>query len=182
MPPASRTVPPRDGTWQPSEYEDSPPVPFAHSRARYGLEGSKIKIPPYLGRPPFDHISPTEARQQYRETRGALRPPAPDVSVVRDLRPGAQTGVEADLQVGLRLYRPADGVLPALIYFHGGGWVVGDLDTHDGFCRALARSSGARVLSLEYRLAPEHPFPAAVEAASPSAATVRVPVSRRSSR
>jgi acetyl esterase len=98
------------------------------------------------------------------------------------LRPGAQTGVEADLQVGLRLYRPADGVLPALIYFHGGGWVVGDLDTHDGFCRALARSSGARVLSLEYRLAPEHPFPAAVEAASPSAATVRVPVSRRSSR
>ena len=65
-----------------------------------------------------------------------------------------------------RLYRPdaADGsLLPALVYFHGGGWVFGTLDTHDGICRRLADGSRCAVLSLDYRLAPEHPFPAAVD-------------------
>jgi acetyl esterase len=52
---------------------------------------------------------------------------------------------------------------PLLIYFHGGGWVIGDLDTHDGVCRFLAAAAGTAVLSIDYRLAPEHPFPAAVE-------------------
>jgi acetyl esterase len=52
---------------------------------------------------------------------------------------------------------------PLLVYFHGGGWAIGDLDTHDGACRFLAAHSGCRVLSVDYRLAPEHPFPAAVE-------------------
>ena len=52
---------------------------------------------------------------------------------------------------------------PLLVYYHGGGWVIGDLDTHDGACRFLAAHAGAAVLAIDYRLAPEHPFPAAVE-------------------
>lgn len=65
-----------------------------------------------------------------------------------------------------RLYVPAEaaaGPGPLLVWFHGGGWVVGDLDTHDAPCRVLARAAGIRVLSVAYRLAPEHPFPAATD-------------------
>ena len=66
-----------------------------------------------------------------------------------------------------RLYvpegQPPASPAPLLLYFHGGGFVFGDLETHDGVCRLLAAASGASVLSVEYRLAPEHPFPAAVE-------------------
>jgi len=66
--------------------------------------------------------------------------------------------------IGCRLYDPGEGKsLPSLLYMHGGGWVVGDLDSHDSVCRALARRAGCIVLSVDYRLAPEHRFPAAVE-------------------
>jgi acetyl esterase len=69
--------------------------------------------------------------------------------------------------LGARFYVPGnmpDGeAAPLLVYYHGGGWVVGDLDTHDGVCRFLAAAAGVAVLSVDYRLAPEHPFPAAVE-------------------
>lgn len=58
---------------------------------------------------------------------------------------------------------PAGEPHPLLVYFHGGGWVIGDLETHDGVCRFLAAAAGTAVLSIDYRLAPEHPFPAAVE-------------------
>jgi acetyl esterase len=74
--------------------------------------------------------------------------------------PGAAGALKA------RLYTPIDApstVLPGLIYFHGGGLVAGSLDTHDGICRSLANASGCRLVSVDYRLAPEHPFPAAVE-------------------
>jgi acetyl esterase len=71
-----------------------------------------------------------------------------------------------DGAVGLRVYTPAAArageVLPGLIYFHGGGFVAGSLDTHDPVCRSLTNASGCRVLSVDYRLAPEHPFPAAI--------------------
>jgi acetyl esterase len=66
----------------------------------------------------------------------------------------------------LRAYAPAGtctDLLPGLVYFHGGGLVAGNLDTHDPVCRSLVASSGCRVLSVDYRLAPEHPFPAAIE-------------------
>jgi acetyl esterase len=67
----------------------------------------------------------------------------------------------------MRIYTPPgvgpDAVLPGLVYFHGGGLVAGSLDTHEGICRGLARSSGCRLLSLDYRLAPEHRFPAAID-------------------
>jgi len=66
--------------------------------------------------------------------------------------------------IPVRIYRPVpSGTLPALVYFHGGGWVIGSLDSHDRECRALANQSGCAVIAVDYRLAPEHPFPAAVE-------------------
>jgi len=77
---------------------------------------------------------------------------------VRELRAG---------EVPLRLVRPAGTqaaqVLPVLVYFHGGGWTIGDLDTHDVLCRQLAQAAGAAVVSVDYRLGPEHRFPAAVD-------------------
>jgi len=111
-----------------------------------------------LGLPPIDRISPAQARRQYREARATLRPPAPDLCQVRDLNADGDGG-----PIGLRLYRPAEDVLPAFVFFHGGGWVVGDLDTHDVVCRQIACESGAVVIAVDYRLAPEHPFPAAAD-------------------
>src|ERR1051326_8902012 len=66
-------------------------------------------------------------------------------------------------ELPLRVYRPAAGRLPALLYFFGGGWVLGTIDTADGVSRSLANASGALVVVVGYRLAPEHPFPAAVD-------------------
>jgi acetyl esterase len=111
-----------------------------------------------LDLPPIDRLSPSEARRQYRDTRAALRPPLPELFEVRDLAAGGTAGA-----ISQRLYRPAEGVLPALVYFHGGGWVVGDLETHDVVCRQIATQAHAVVIAVDYRLAPEHPFPAAVE-------------------
>jgi acetyl esterase len=99
------------------------------------------------------------ARRIYRDTRAALSPKAPEVAEAKLLiAPGP---------VALRAYRPAgstpDEALPALVYFHGGGWVIGDLDTHDVLCRQLAYGARCAVYSVDYRMGPEHPFPAAVE-------------------
>lgn len=114
------------------------------------------------GRPPYHTLSPKEARQLFRETRPASTPPAPQIGAVRDLTADGPLGA-----IPLRVYRPA-GVsesrpLPALVYFHGGGWVIGDLETHDVLCRQLTAEAGVSVISVDYRLAPEHKFPAAVD-------------------
>ena len=111
-----------------------------------------------LGLPPINTIPPTQARQQYRDTRALLRPPAPALAQVINVHTGADAG-----SVPLRVYRPAEGILPALVFFHGGGYVVGDLDTHDVVCRQLAAQSGVAVIAIDYRLAPEHPFPTAID-------------------
>ena len=79
------------------------------------------------------------------------------MSAVEDLRIGAQLGARLYVPPGVR--EPS----PLLVYFHGGGFVCGDLDTHDSVCRFLAREAAVRVLSIDYRLAPEHRFPAAIE-------------------
>ncbi len=90
---------------------------------------------------------------------GDLKGPPEPVDHVADL---SIDGPGGDL--ALRLYRPrCSGPPPLLVYLHGGGWVVGDLDIQDGLCRALANRTGCALLSVDYRLAPEHPFPAAVE-------------------
>jgi acetyl esterase len=113
------------------------------------------------GRPPYETLSPAEARAFYRQARDVLAPPPPPVGEVRDLTIPHPAGIP----LPARLYRPAmaEGALPLLAYFHGGGWVIGDLDTHDVVCRELANRAGIGVLSVDYRLAPEHRFPAAVE-------------------
>lgn len=108
---------------------------------------------------PTERLSPEENRAQMRASvrrAGPLSGKAPALPVV-----------DAHVVEGMpvRRYRPlaSQEAQPAVVYFHGGGWVVGDLDTHDGVCRALAAQSGATVVAVDYRLAPEHPFPAAYE-------------------
>lgn len=114
------------------------------------------------GRPPFETLTPDEARQAYSASRKLLQPPPEDVAESRD------TAVPGPLgPIGVRLYRPvgtaASDVLPALVYYHGGGWLLGDLDSHDGACRRFANATRCRVVSVDYRMAPEHVFPAAVD-------------------
>lgn len=114
------------------------------------------------GRPAFHQLSPRDARQMYRDTRPASTPPAPEIGAVKDLAADGPAG-----SVPLRLYRPwevpAATALPALVFFHGGGWVIGDLDTHDVLCRQLTAGAGISVVAVDYRLAPEHRFPAAID-------------------
>ncbi|WP_298214287.1 alpha/beta hydrolase [Acidocella sp.] len=113
---------------------------------------------------PLDALPPAEARRNYAIRRDLVQPPPPPIAVRRELTMPGPGG-----ELRLRLYRDAaeDGaLLPGLVYFHGGGWVLGDLDSHEGLCRQLARGGGCVVLSVDYRLAPEHPFPAAVEDAA----------------
>ena len=104
-------------------------------------------------------LSPQELRLVYTEQRLKLQPPPPAVAEVREITiPGRDAPIRA------RLYSPIDdrAPRPLIVYFHGGGWVVGSLEGYDTTCRRLALKAGARVLSVDYRLAPEHPFPAAV--------------------
>lgn len=117
------------------------------------------------GNPPLEALPPEQSRRLYLAGRRSLQPPPDQVSLVRDLHAPSQ-----DSPVPLRLYRGMgtanDAVLPCLLYLHGGGWVVGSVESHDGVCRQLANLTAGCVISVEYRLAPEHPFPAAVEDAA----------------
>jgi acetyl esterase len=106
--------------------------------------------------------------------------PGPDVPVAERRRMGDETSAELfgpcetvacedrsvpgpAGEIPVRVYRHGTGPAPVLVFFHGGGWVVGSIVSHDGVCATLARLSGCVVVSVEYRLAPEHPFPAALE-------------------
>jgi acetyl esterase len=107
--------------------------------------------------PPLDAIPPEMIRAGYRMQRQAQNLNAPKDVETRDLQIDGAAG-----RIGARLYVPAGApaTTPGLVYFHGGGFAIGDLETHDGHCRRLAAYSGFRVLAVDYRLAPEHPFPA----------------------
>jgi acetyl esterase len=108
--------------------------------------------------PTLDKVPPFAARRLYSERCAKVAPKAPEAHTRLLLTPGGTV---------IRAYRPSgagkNDVLPALVYFHGGGWTIGDLDTHDVLCRELANGARCEVFSVEYRLAPESPFPAAVE-------------------
>lgn len=114
-----------------------------------------------VGAPRFHDLSVDQARRSFQKLHFAFRGEAPAVASTMEVpvpRPDGTT-------LFARLYRPlqshAGELLPALIWFHGGGWCVGDVVSHDVLCRELCNQSGCAVLSVEYRLAPEHPFPAA---------------------
>jgi len=110
------------------------------------------------GGPQLHELTPAQARQMFE----AMRIPAPGESVaaIEDLRLPGPAG-----EIPARVYSPEGAAAPsgALVYFHGGGWVIGSLETHDNLCKALANRSAARVVSVDYRLAPEHRWPAAAE-------------------
>ena len=111
--------------------------------------------------PPMHEGSPEEARAAFRQLAVGGRQPEHVVRVgaVEDL---TLPGPAGDLAA--RVYRPEqDGAVPTVVLFHGGGWVIGDLDTHDNMARSICRDCEAVVVSVDYRLAPEAPFPAAVE-------------------
>ena len=114
------------------------------------------------GRPPTETLTPNEAREAFRAGRAVVQPEPQDVAEVRELSCPGPHGA-----IALRLYRAigtqAGETLPALVYFHGGGWVLGDLDSHDVACRHYANAARCRVISVDYRMAPEYKFPAAVD-------------------
>lgn len=110
------------------------------------------------GNPPLEALPPAVGRQIYRDLAAGLGLPPPVVAT----EDRSIAGPGGPLK--LRIYHPdAAGPLPALFYVHGGGYVIGDLETHDAVCRTLCRSVGAVVVAVDYRLAPEHPFPAAID-------------------
>jgi acetyl esterase len=112
--------------------------------------------------PPTHLLSVADARAVYRDRRRATQPAPPEVASVQDLKASGPRG-----PIPLRLYRPLGSpptaLLPVLVFYHGGGWVIGDLDTHDTLCRELANLTMCAVVAVDYRLAPEQRFPAAVD-------------------
>ncbi|TVS15831.1 MAG: alpha/beta hydrolase [Gammaproteobacteria bacterium] len=109
------------------------------------------------GGPTIDQLTPAEGRAMYR----MMQPPGDDIAVggVENRQisgPGAS--------IPIRIYRPqGSGPFPVHVHFHGGGWVIGDLETHDADCRQLCQLADVIVVAVDYRLAPEHRYPAAVE-------------------
>lgn len=121
-----------------------------------------IKLGERNPRPPLTGRTPAEAREELRRSaRAVAGPPIQLASVQETTVAGAEGDLRARLFVPEEIREAVAG--PLIVYFHGGGYVAGDLNTHDQPCRLLARSSGARVLSVDYRLSPEHRFPAPVE-------------------
>ena len=115
----------------------------------YLIRQAEAKLPTY------SELTPPQARAQNEAGVAAVAGSPTPVAFVRD---------ETVAGVPVRRYDPSPGTaLPTLVYLHGGGWVIGSLDSHDSTCRALAALTPCRVISVDYRLAPEHPFPAGLE-------------------
>jgi acetyl esterase len=123
-----------------------------HPQARLVLDGMAAS-----GAPPLWELSPDDARAMV-EANNALIPAGPDVESVRDIVIPSQAGGMA-----ARVYSPSPASRGLVVYYHGGGWVVGTLDGWDSPLRSLAVASGCDVVSVDYRLAPEHVFPAAAD-------------------
>lgn len=109
------------------------------------------------GGPTMEELGPQGAREMYR----AMQPPADDI-VVGSIEDRTVPGPAGEIPV--RIYRPeGEGPFPVHVHYHGGGWVIGDLETHDADCRELCRQAGVLVVAVDYRLAPEHAYPAAAD-------------------
>ena len=117
------------------------------------------------GRVPFEAMTPEAARIAYAASKDVMQAPSVEVALVRDIAIPGQGG-----PLSLRLYRPMgtllDEQLPCLVFLHGGGWVIGNLESHDRLCRRLANAARVCVVAVDYRLAPEHRFPAALDDAA----------------
>jgi acetyl esterase/lipase len=115
------------------------------------------------GRPAYETLTAPEARDYYMQARLVMNPEPPELKSAEPLAIPAPHGT-----IPARIYTPnslrrKDGFAPCLVFFHGGGWVIGNLETHDVVCRKLAHEGEMIVISVDYRLAPEHKFPAAVD-------------------
>ena len=107
--------------------------------------------------PPLSGMTPEQARATYRT--GRVSPNPEPVARVEEISLNGPAGM-----IPARLYAPvSDLPLPVAVYYHGGGCVIGDLDTHDAFCRSVTNLAGCAVVAVDYRLAPEHKFPAAAD-------------------
>ena len=115
-----------------------------------------LKLVEEAGLPKLNELTPPEAREQAMGSRELIGS-GPEVATVEDFTIPTSAG---DLPA--RRYEP-DGAVGTVLWVHGGGWVICNLDTHDAMCRMLALGSGCRVIGIDYRLAPEHPFPAPLE-------------------
>ena len=111
-----------------------------------------------MGGPPINEMTVSDARRDSIKM-AAMQGAPEEVAKVEDRTLPGPAG-----EIPVRIYTPAiNGPLPVLVFFHGGGWVIGSIEMVDGLCRSLANASGCIVVSVDYRLAPEHPFPAAVD-------------------
>ncbi len=111
-----------------------------------------------MGAPPINELTVDEARQSLAAMTEMQGAPEVVAKVEDRIVPSPEGGIP------VRIYSPAGtGLRPILVYFHGGGWVVGSIETHDPLCRAIANATGCVVLSVDYRLAPEHKYPAAAD-------------------
>ena len=132
-------------------------MPALHPEVEALLELSRK-----AGARPFEDLTPEQARAAYAAGWDVLQPATEEVASVGDVTIPTQSG-----SLALRIYRgkdtQADEKLPCLVYLHGGGWVIGDLQSHDRVCRALANRAHICVVAVDYRLAPEHRFPAALD-------------------
>jgi acetyl esterase len=114
------------------------------------------------GRPALDSLPPVQAREAYQAGRKVLQPEPAHVASTEDLTiPGAAGPIPARMYRGIGT--GAADKLPCVVFYHGGGWVIGDIESHDVVCRRLANDANCAVLSVDYRLAPEHKFPAAYD-------------------
>ncbi|MBR1222528.1 alpha/beta hydrolase [Bradyrhizobium sp. U87765 SZCCT0131] len=115
------------------------------------------------GRPPYETLTAPEARDYYLAARTLTNPEPPALAEIRDFTlPGPAGAIPARLYTPLGL-RQSGGLSPCLVFFHGGGWVIGDLESHDVVCRTIADEGKLLVIAVDYRLAPEHKFPAAAD-------------------